>query len=306
MILKSLSRKSGTAQLLQYLFQENKTPDSQDPFILKHNIRTKSLDTWSNAFEENERFRIHNRKDNIKVYHTVLSFSNKDKQHITNEKLTAIAKHFISLQGKDNLYVGTAHYDKDHIHLHLVMSGTKYLTGVTNRKTKEDFHQLKLSMDNFQREKFPELIHSLPHHGKSKEPLGKNLTTVLDNRNGRVSKKESAIIEIEKMYNQATSLESFLTELKDKGLTPYYRNGTLTGVTLNGSLKFRLSKLGFDTEKLSLLPDTPLQDKKLLPEDGALQDLRNKQRIPDNNQPTQDTILENIRRRFNGRDTIER
>ncbi|MGV8131259.1 MAG: relaxase/mobilization nuclease domain-containing protein [Candidatus Pacearchaeota archaeon] len=306
MILKSLSRKSGAAQLLQYLFQENKTSESQKPLIITHNIRSKSLDSWSTAFEENEQFRIHKRKDNIKVYHTVMSFSNKDKQQISNSKLTAIAQKYISLQGNDNLYVGTAHYDKDHIHLHLVMSGTKYLTGETNRKTKDDFHKLKLSMDAYQLENFPELTHSLPNHGKSKEILGKNHTQVIDSRNGRVSKKEKLLKEIETVYNQATSQESFLIELEKRGLTPYFRNGILTGVTLPNSLKFRLTRLGFDSDKLSLLNTIPSNNKEVLLEQISLEKLRSKQLTPDIIPTDQNSILESIRKRFNGRDTIER
>lgn len=306
MILKSLSRKSGTAQLLQYLFQENKTPESQKPLIITHNIRSKSLDSWSTAFEENEQFRIHKRKDNIKVYHTVLSFSNKDKQHISNSKLTTIAQKYISLQGKDNLYVGTAHYDKDHIHLHLVMSGTKYLTGETNRKTKDDFHKLKLSMDAYQLENFPELTHSLPHHGKSIELLRKNHLPVIDSRNGRVSKKEMILREIETVYNQATSQESFFIELEKRGLTPYYRNGKLTGITLPNSLKFRLTRLGFDSDKLSLLNTIPSSNKEVLLEQSSLEKLRSKQLTQEIIPTDQNSILESIRKRFNGRDTIER
>ena len=195
MILKSLTRKSGTGQLLNYLFkkEEKLIAGNQPPLVIRHNVRSKSIDKWIKEFDANEQFRIHKRKDSVKAYHTILSFSNKDKEKITEKTLRAVAKQYMKLRGNDNLFIGTAHYDKDHIHLHLVMSGTKYLTGESNRISRAEFHQLKIEMDKWQSRKFPELVNSLPHHGKSKEQNKSPKEQVFDRRNGRVSQKETLL-----------------------------------------------------------------------------------------------------------------
>src|SRR5687767_4878510 len=164
MVLKSLSRKSGTRQLLNYLFkkEEKLVGDKLKPILIRHNVRSRTLEKLVKEFDQNEALRLHKRKNNEKVYHTILSFSNKDKELINERKLRDVAKQYMKLRGENNLYIGTAHYDKDHIHLHLVMPGTKYLTGEANRLSWAEFHQLKLGMDAYQKRKYPELIHSLP------------------------------------------------------------------------------------------------------------------------------------------------
>jgi len=169
MIIKSLSRKSRTGQLLYYLFknEEKLFSDTQKPIIIRHNVRSRTIEKWTKEFEANEKFRLHKRKDSVTAYHTIISFSTKDREHITEKTLRAVAKQYMKVRGTDALYIGTAHYDKSHVHLHLVMSGTKYLTGQANRLSRAQFHELKISMDKFQQKNFPELIHSLPRHGRS-------------------------------------------------------------------------------------------------------------------------------------------
>src|SRR5665647_1817918 len=170
MIIKSLTRKSGTRQLLNYLFkkEEKLFTNKLKPIVIRHNVRSRTLDKWVKEFDKNESYRLRKRVDNVKVYHTILSFSNKDKELINEKMIKDIAKQYMKLRGDRNLFVGTAHFDKDHIHIHLVMSGTKYLTGESNRLSRAEFHQLKLAMDAYQRKKYTELIHSLHRQGKSK------------------------------------------------------------------------------------------------------------------------------------------
>ena len=48
MIIKSLSRKTNTAQLLTYLFakEEKLSVQNEKPLVIKHNLRTSSLNGW--------------------------------------------------------------------------------------------------------------------------------------------------------------------------------------------------------------------------------------------------------------------
>ncbi|MCK9404392.1 MAG: relaxase/mobilization nuclease domain-containing protein [Chitinophagaceae bacterium] len=271
MILKSLSRKSGTGQLLKYLFKkEDKLVNgNQKPIIIRHNVRSRTLDKQIKEFKENDKFRLHKRKDSVKAYHTILSFSNKDKDKITEKTLRAVAKQYMQLRGKDNLFIGTVHFDNDHVHLHMVMSGTKYLTGQANRLSRAEFRELKQSLDKWQEKKFPELIHSLPRHGlnkATKEP-------VVDRHNSRVSQKETLLKTLEAGYTKSKSIDSFLTTLKSQGYDPYYRAGRLTGVRSEDGLKFRLGRLGYDKEKIAKLDEIHLKEEKALSE---LRDIREK------------------------------
>ena len=271
MVLKSLSRKSGTHQLLNYLFTNEKklVGDKQKQILIRHNVRARTLDKWVKEYDKNESYRLRRRKDNVKIYHTVLSFSNKDKDLINEKMLRDTAKQYMKLRGPDNLFIGTAHFDKDHVHLHMVMSGTKYFTGETNRLSRAEFHQLKVDMDIWQQKKYPELINSLPRHGRSKELKQKEAK--IDTRSGRVSQRETLLKALKTSYNKSKSIEGFLTHLKAKGHEPYYRAGRLTGVRFEGGLKFRLNRLGYDKEKIDKLDSIRLKEEKTLAE---LRDLR--------------------------------
>lgn len=286
MILKSLSRKSGTGQLLTYLFKDEKklAGDRQKPIIIRHNIRSRTLDKQIKEFKINEQHRQHPRKNSVKAYHTILSFSNKDKDKITEKTLRAVANQYMQLRGKDNLFIGTVHFDKDHVHLHMVMSGTKYLTGQANRLSRAEFRELKQSLDKWQEKKFPELVHSLPRHGlnkATKEP-------VIDRRNGRVSQKGTLLKTLEDGYNKSKSIDSFLTTLKSHGYDPYYRAGRLTGVKSEDGLKFRLGRLGYDKDKIAKLDEIHLKEEKVLSELRDIREKKSEEREHDTVRDSQD------------------
>ncbi|MDP4103348.1 MAG: relaxase/mobilization nuclease domain-containing protein [Bacillota bacterium] len=272
MIIKSLTRKSGTRQLLNYLFkkEEKLFTNKQKPIVIRHNMRNRTIDKMVKEFDKNETYRLRKRVDNVKVYHTILSFSSKDKELITEKMIKDIAKQYMKLREDKNLFVGTAHFDKDHIHIHLVMSGTKYLTGESNRLSRAQFHQLKLSMDEYQRKKFPELINSLPRHGRSKEKTEKNKQ--INNAGGRLTQKETLMKTLESVYAKSKSLDDFLAKLRSNGHEPYYRgkDKRLQGIKFEGDRKFRLTTIGYQ-EKVAQLSARQIKEEKTLSE---LRDLR--------------------------------
>src|SRR5579872_2961380 len=110
MIVKSLSRKGGgssTGQLMNYLLRYTldkeklkKLPEPKKPLVIRHNIRSRTVKGYAKEFKKNEENRIHKRKDAVQVYHTILSFSNLDKEHVDEKVLTDISNKYIELRGK--------------------------------------------------------------------------------------------------------------------------------------------------------------------------------------------------------------
>src|SRR5690242_501779 len=139
MILKSLSRKSNGSQLMKYIFRyinddqkraglsEKEISKSHNHhFFIRHNIRSRSsIKNLIKEFKENESYRLVRRKDSVKIFHTILSFAGKDRAHVNDKLLKDISKKFIEERGLSNLYVGAKHQDKDHVHLHIAVSGTQ-------------------------------------------------------------------------------------------------------------------------------------------------------------------------------------
>jgi hypothetical protein len=279
-IIKSLSRKSGTGQLFNYLFkymlaEEKRTGKATRPLTIRHNVRARTVAGFIREFERNEKLRIHKRKNAIHVHHEIISFSNKDSQHITDKVLRDMAKKYIELRGKDNLFVITPHHDRDHIHLHCAMSGTK-LNGMSSRISRQEFAKLKVELDRYQQERYPQLLHSLPKHGRAKQT---NAREELKNakRAERCTDRNAVLLMLDETFSISVSKDQFLTNLASKGCTPYYRAGRLTGVKYNGERKFRLNGLGYDEAKIDAIGkqiNRMTKQERMMQE---LQEIRNRQ-----------------------------
>ena len=275
MIVKTLSRKSNTGQLVNYIFkyvfkEQNKNitqtkPEyskaGKDKFLIRHNIRARSLNGFVKEFKENENYRLVHRKDSVKLFHTIISFSNTDKPHIDDRLLKDVAKKFIEERGLNNLYAGTKHEDKDHVHLHIAVSGTQ-LNGRSSRISKQKLHSIKLALDKFQREKYPELKNSLPEHGKARRLVKEALVERI--KSDRQTNKQALAECIEKAWAGCKTQEQFISRITKTGHQPYFRNGALQGIRYEGRTKYRLANLGFDKTKLQVLDRVKAEQEKTL------------------------------------------
>lgn len=233
-------------------FNENSTQvksgkAQNSPFVIKHNIRGNSINGFIREFEANERGRIHKRKDATVIHHSIISWSNKDSPHITEKMLRDMSREYIKLRGENNLYVGTVHLDREHVHLHVAMGGTT-IDGKSSRISKKEFEEVKIKLQEYQLKKYPELSHSLPEHGKAnrekeKEALIKNVS------NRRLSEKESILKCIETNFFKAETTKHFISLLNENGYNEYFRNGKLTGIQTE-KYKYRFSSLGLKLDSL--------------------------------------------------------
>lgn len=280
MILKNLTKRSNTGQLVNYLFKQEK--DSKPKPILKHNLRSRTTKGWTKELDKNFELRLNRRKDNIRLHHTIISFSNKDKKQINPELLKDITKKYIELRGKDNIYLASSHYDKEHIHLHIVMSSTKLITGESNRISRQEFKDLKLALDEYQKEKYPELIHSLPAHGKSQKLQLSDPELKLQDREGKLSQKQGLLETVETVYSRSKSVDNFLSELKSEGINTYDRGGKAYGVEDDTGLHYRFKTLGFDLKKLEEFERQAQKEAKQLQELASLRESKSSDREQDN------------------------
>lgn len=265
-IIKSLALKAaGTGQLFAYILRYVANPEKQirhaekaklekkpHQLVIRHNVAARSsVQGMTKEFERNEANRIHKSKNSIKIHHVIVSFSNLDTEHIDEAMLRDMARKFIELRGTDSKYVIVPHYDKEHIHLHCAMSGTK-LNGMASRISRKEFANLKVALDEYQRQRYPKLTHSSPHHGKGKQ---EKIITTEKNKIAiaRSLDKDKLIALLESTYTSAQSKEEFFSILQSHGHQPYYRSGELTGIKYAGDRKFRLGRLGYDRKMLEAL-----------------------------------------------------
>ena len=151
------------------------------------------------------------------------------------------------------------------------------MTGESNRISRNEFHELKLVLDAYQKERYPELVHSLPGHGKSLNGQLTQKEHQPQSLEGKSSQKQQILETVEGVYNKSKSLDDFLSQLKSEGCEPYYRGGNLYGVEDEGR-NFRFKTLGFDKEKLDELDRKPDNEEKELQEISDLRESKSEEK----------------------------
>jgi REP element-mobilizing transposase RayT len=263
MIVKVLSRHSPSyGGLIEYITKEGKG-NKGNPVIITHNLKGNSKPEWIKQFIENESFRQHPRKNQIFLYHEIISLSSKEnKELITQVVLEDLANQYINFRGKDGMYVAAFHEDKDHMHIHFAISGVKYRTGQAHRLTHQSLHELKVHFQDYHKGQYPFLSNSIPEHGKDKEYL-KNKEYFLKTK--RTNVKETIKEKIHELFKEAKSQQHFLQLLRENNLNHYERNGIPTGI-VHDDLKFRFSRLDVPFKEIPVDPKMEIEEQKVLDE----------------------------------------
>lgn len=249
MIIKSLAHKTTNYEnVINYVLSEYLKTD--DSFALFHNVWSTDVKEAAKAFRENTKLKPKRKNGNV-LYHEILSFSPLDSKNLTVAKIEDLVRKYIELRCPNCLVVAGLHRDKDHWHVHLMVSANEYLSSKAFRLSKAEFRNIKIEMERYQL-KYPEIENSfvfLENKKKTKEvkkPKYKN-----------EAKKEQLKDLVKKVFEEAKGKIDFIEQLKNNGLLPYDRNGELYGVWSEKN-RFRLSGLGIKTEHIRTL--TKLDD----------------------------------------------
>lgn len=165
-------------QLVGYIHKEaGRNAQSQ---TLLHNLNDIAADDTAaiiEAFQENDSFR-RQRKNGVVQYHEIISFSPKDREILEKDPdiLLDLASKYLSLRAPGSLAIARPHFDKEHVHVHLMISGNQYRSSQPSRISQKEFNQVKQELNEYQLEHYPELANSLieEHH---KRKMEKDLNT---------------------------------------------------------------------------------------------------------------------------------
>jgi len=185
-------------------------------------------------------------------------------------------RQYIELHGKDNIYLASSHHDKEHIHLYIVMSSIKYLTGESNRISRQEFKEIKLALDTYQKNKYPELVNSLPDHGKSKNVQLNDLEKSLQISDRKLSQNKEVLETVQAVFDRSKSVDNFLSELKSEGYATYMRGGKVYGIEDASERHYRFKTLGIDLNKLEEKDRQAQVEAKQLQELAELRDLKSR------------------------------
>jgi hypothetical protein len=271
LIVKVLTRSTPSyGSLVNNLTKEGKGKNGK-PFIITHNFRGSTKDEWVKEFMENEAFRQYIRKDQIYLYHEIISLSNKEnKELITQEVLQDLAQQYINFRGKEGMYIASFHEDKEHSHIHFAVSGVKYRTGLAHRLTHNSLKELKMNFQEYHKGQYPFLSFSNPEHGKGKEYIN---DAEYFSKTKRTNVKEKIKLQIHEVFKEAKSQQHFLQLLQENNLNHYERNGKPIGIVCD-DLKFRFSRLDLPFKEMPIDLQMKSQEQEMLDEIRMLREGR--------------------------------
>ncbi len=258
-------KKPSFRKLLEYMLNDKDRLSDKDnrSFLMTHNLRGKGIDTWVKQFQENETYRKHKRKNSVYVNHEILSWHKDDVKHMSADTLRDMTREYLTLRNPNGMYVAVPHFDRDHFHVHICSSGIQYRTGKSMRMSRQEFHELKKNIQEYQIEKFPELSKSVVEHGKKK-----NRRILTDEeryyreRTGKQTKKDELLAILNDCLMHAKTQEDFFARLKGNNVQPYERGGKITGVIF-GKRKYRFKRLGIDLTQFKSVEKENSREKEL-------------------------------------------
>lgn len=274
MIIKSkpIKSKKGTKNVLRYILSQEKNINND--FVLTRYIRGDAF--FSNVLKATEhnlekgieileqrvenifiQLEGNNLKRKIKrsnanrIYHEIISFHKSDTQKLNQKELKHIARHYAKIRSKNSIVVSALHTDKDHLHIHNVVSAVEYATGKTVRLSRSEFKEVKIKMEEYQ-DKYLKLEHSRVNHNKKKDKSLLRDVEYQINLRGKRSKKQLLQLQLASAYSESKSKEQFFQKLQKQGLELYSRAGKTVGLK-HDNKKYRLKTLGFSKDKIQNL-----------------------------------------------------
>jgi len=247
MIIKSMSRKSTSfSQLYDYLTRDTSS------FTFSRNTYNspKNKKEFVNEFYANARH-LKEARGKVFLYHEVLSLEqNNLSKERQKEILLDMAEKYLFQRADEHLAFGVIHDEKEHIHLHLMISANEIEGDKRVRLSKKEFKEIQQRLENYKNQKYKELRESSLYQDKKDLSKAKQNEQELKNR-GAKSTRDTIKTTLEDIFKKTTSQTYLENRLHSLGYEIYTR-GKTTGVKYEGK-KYRLKTLGLDVSYKQLL-----------------------------------------------------
>jgi len=251
MIIKSMSRSSMSfSSLYDYL-----TRDS-DAELSTHNLYSSAYNRESivKEFMDNASHLKRSRGKNY-LYHEIISLQQSALSLEAQSKiLKELSHYYLTHRASEHLSFSALHKDKDHIHMHLMISANTITGNRRIRLSKKEFASIQKNAEQYLAQNYPEL--EATEHYQREQPEAKKAKSSrseqeLKSRSKKGSKKEELFNTLKNLFEKATSENYFTNALKNREIA-FYTRGKTTGVIFEGK-KYRLKTLGLQLEYNQLL-----------------------------------------------------
>ncbi len=245
-------------QLLAYIAMTE-----QPGTTLGHNLAADTDDFGAvhREFLDNYRY-LPVRKNGNVLYHEILSFSDLDQPKVTPEVLEDLTRRYLDLRAPYALAYAKAHLETECPHMHIMISANLRDSHRRLSLSKKEFSKVKRDLEQYQRDRFPFLEHSVVFErvlpGRPEKGTGLRKGRNESERDRRLtnqglrepSQKEQVRDLVAQQLTVARSGKAFFLRLKTFGLQLYRRGKTVAVQDLVGrqgsgvGRRYRLKTLG--------------------------------------------------------------
>ena len=239
MILKSMARQNKSFEALYDYFTKE-----HDAELFAFNLYSRANDRQSviDEFLKNAEYIKKARGKNF-LYHEILSLKASSLERARlKEILLELAREYIGKRAKDHLVLSALHKEKEHLHLHLMISANALGENYRSRLSKKAFASIQESLENYQNTHFPELYSRHYEKPVQKDKSRDSLKEQEMKTRGSKTKKERLRGIFEEVLSKAANeveLENYLANLGVK----IYKRGSTEGLIFEDK-KYRLNTLG--------------------------------------------------------------
>jgi len=233
MIIKSMSRKEGSfSQLYEYM--EKGANRKDDKYKFSYNCFGRKKEQILNEFSDNAKL-LKQRKNGVYLYHEIISISRSKNlsEEAQKKALYDIVNEYTKRRAFGNLACGYMHDEKDNnLHFHLMLSSNEVGKSKRTSLRKNEFSTLKIEMEKWVLQKYPEL---------EQEKIISKKSEYRDN-------KDEFTDSLQSILSTAKTREDLHELLKNNQASYKVRGNTITFTNEKTNKKHRLNTLGLGGE----------------------------------------------------------
>ena len=235
-----MSRKSKSfSQLYDYFMRDKSSKGFSKNTYSDYKQKKEFLD----EFYTNAKY-LKNSRGKVYIYHEILSL---EKNFLSSEKqkeiLLDIAKKYLDARADNHLSFAVLHEDKEHIHVHIMISANEMEGDRRIRLSKKEFASIQKNLENYKNQRYPELNKSSLYQEKKDLKKDKRKEQELKSRGSETTKDEIKR-DLRDTFEKASSHIFVQKHLQNLGYELYTR-GKTNGVIYKGK-KYRLNTLGLE------------------------------------------------------------
>jgi len=247
MIIKSMSRKSKSfSQLYDYLTRDK----SNFSFTRNTYANAKNKKELINEFLKNAKY-LNNSRGKVYLYHELLSL---EQNNLSIEKqkeiLLDLANKYLETRAENHLSFGVIHEDKNHIHLHLMISSNEIEQDKRVRLSKREFSLVQKHIESYKNQKYQELSKSAMYQKQKDPSKEKQNEQEIKHKRNQSTIKDEIKNNLKDLFDKASSKTYFKNHIESLNYKIYQRGNSI-GLTYQNK-NYRFKTLGLENEYKSM------------------------------------------------------